>query len=108
MSDVTSRIPKYEALFQKVAADYSPMPLMIDDRFIRAVAMAFAELDARVAKLEGLRVAASQLCGGAVAAADFLDDLGWEAATKVLRAQIQACLEALGGTGVVLGKKGGA
>lgn len=52
MSDVTSRIPKYEALFQKVAADYSPMPLMIDDRFIRAVAMAFAELDARVERLD--------------------------------------------------------
>lgn len=52
MSDVTSRIHKYNEMFERVAGDLGAgKPLLVDSRFIRAVAMAFAELDERVERV---------------------------------------------------------
>lgn len=51
--------------------------------------------------------ASLELCGGALIAAELLGERGMNAAAEVLRSQVRACLEALGETGVVLGKKGG-
>lgn len=48
---------------------------------------------------------ATELCGGAMIAADLLERRRLSEAAEVLRSQIRACLEALGETGVVLNKK---